>query len=469
MTVCLERFWHNRGHLVECAQFLRRGLDAARDVSPELRCAALNLAGQTELRYDTESSRAYFTEALGIARGIGDDRSTATALWGLSLVHRYAGDAKKQAACASGAVGIARSLGDAVLLGECLLASSEYLRFKLPAVADESRLYELLEVTSRSGDRIYEALAHNNFGDWALIAGDLETARDHLEQAQAIYAEIGKFEPVLASNLGWVSFAHGDLTAAQATFAKAMQMAELHRVRWHGSLAILGLGCVAAARRDWERRQAVRLRGRRQANCRAVCARPRKPTGNSRPGKLNTRSGRSASPVSMNPGKTDRGSLVDFTLGRSTSPLGSSENPGLSPLTLPASHLNSPVGDQSPHAYCPSRRQAQHLGARAAIAARHAPSPGPPARFSPGRAAQPASRQYPCPTRSRRRVGARLSTDTFRVRRAVAPWLWPNASDRPYIHAMAPAGVNVRICRKQGRAPRVARDLDHAHVVGRQL
>ena len=388
-------------------------------------------------------------------------------------MHRYAGDAKKQAACASGAVGIARSSGDAVLLGECLLASSEYLRFSSRPSLTRAVYDELLEVTSRSGDRIYEALAHNNFGDWALIAGDLETARDHLEQAQAIYAEIGKFEPVLASNLGWVSFAHGDLTAAQATFAKAMQMAELHRVRWHGSLAILGLGCVAAARRDWER--AAKLFGfadAEQANCRAVWLPPEKTYREQWTGETEHALGPQRFASLHESGQsTDRGSLVDFTLGRSTSPLGSSENPGLSPLTLPASHLNSPVGDQSPHAYCPSRRQAQHLGARAAIAARQAPSPGPPARFSPGRAAQPtASRQYPCPTRSRRRVGARLSTDTFRVAgRAVAPWLWPNASDRPYIHAMAPAGVNVRICRRQGRAPRVARDLDHAHVVGRQL
>ena len=119
MTVDLERFWHNPSHLGECAEFLRRGLDAALDVSPELRCAALNLAGQAQLSYDTESSRVFFTEALEIARGSGDDRSIATSLWGLSYVHRDTGDARNTAACASEATEIARSLGDLVLLGEC--------------------------------------------------------------------------------------------------------------------------------------------------------------------------------------------------------------------------------------------------------------------------------------------------------------------------------------------------------------
>lgn len=340
LTVHLERFWHNRGHLGECLEFLRRGLDAAQDVSPDLRCAALNLAGQAELHYDTESSRAFSAEALEIARGIGDDRSIATALWGLSYVHRYTGDARKQAACAGEALEVARSLGDLVLLGECLLAYSAYLHINSRPSLARAVYAEVLEVTSRSGDRIYEALAHNNYGDRALIAGDLETARDHLEQAQAIYAEIGKSEPILASNLGWVRFGYGDLTAAQATFARAVQMAELHRVRWYGSLAILGLGCVAAARQDWER--AAKLFGfadGEQASCGAVWLPPEKTyrdrwaaetehaLGPQRFGSLH------GSVQSI-----DRDSLIDFALGRSTSSADPWENQGVSPLVLPARH-----------------------------------------------------------------------------------------------------------------------------------
>ena len=364
MTVCLERFWHNRGHLGECVEFLRRGLDAARDVGPELRCAALNLAGQAELFYDIEPTRVYFTEALDIARGIGDDRSTATAFWGLSLVHRYAGDVEKQAACAGEAVSIARSSGDAVLLGECLLCYGEYLNTNPQGSLTRAVYEELLEVTSRSGDRIYAALAHNNFGDWALMEGDLETARDHLEQAQAIYAEIGKSEPVLASNLGWVRFSYGDLTAAQVTFAKAVQMAELHRVRRDGSFAILGLGCVAAARRDWER--AAKLFGfadAEQASCGSVWLPPEKTYRERWAEETEHALGpqRFAS-LHESAQSMDRASLVDFALRRSTSPLGSIENPGASPLMLPASYLRSPCGRSESFAHCPSGRQAQHPG-----------------------------------------------------------------------------------------------------------
>ena len=350
MAVCLERFWHNPGHLGECVEFLRRGLAAALDVSPELRCAALNLAGQAELFYDTESSRVLFTEALDIARGIGDDRSIATSLWGLSFVHRDTGDAKNHAACASEATQIARSLGDLVLLGECLLCYGQYLNNSSRPSLTRAVYAELLEVTSSSGDRIYEALAHNNYGDWALIAGDLETARDHLEQAQAIFAEIGKFQPIMASNLGWVRFGNGDLVAAQATFARAVQLAELHRVRRDGSFAFLGLGCVAAARQDWER--AARLFGfadTEQASCGSVWVPPEKTYRDQWVGETEHALGpqRFASLHGSVQG-TDRDSLVDFALGRSTPPLSSRENPGVSPLTLPASYLRSPYRRSEP-------------------------------------------------------------------------------------------------------------------------
>ena len=336
MTVDLERFWHNRGHLGECADFLQRGLDAAQDVGPGLRCAALNLAGQAEVFYDTESSRVFFTEALDIARGIGDDRSLAAALWGLSIVHYCTGDARNHAACAREATEIARSLGDLVLLGECLLCYGQYLSNGSRPSLTRAVYGELLEVTSRSGDRIYEALAHNNYGAWALIAGDLETAGDHLEQAQAICAEIGKFEPILATNLGWVRFGYGDLPGAQATFARALQMAELHRIRRDGSFAILGLGCVAAARQDWER--AARLFGfadTEQASCGAVWVPPEKTYRDRWAKEIEHALGprRFASLHGSAPGP-DRDSLIDFALRRSTSPLSPRENPGVSSLVL---------------------------------------------------------------------------------------------------------------------------------------
>jgi predicted ATPase/DNA-binding SARP family transcriptional activator len=323
MTVCLERFWHNRGHLGACAEFLRRELDTAGpDISPELHCAALNLAGQADLNYDIAPARVYFAKALGIARGIGDGRGIATALMGLSWVHSFTGDAARHEACASEAIEIARSSGDLVLLGECLLSYSGYLSKNPRGELTRAVYHELLEVTSRSGDRIHEALAHNNFGDWALIEGDLETARDHLEQAQAIYAELGKSEPVLTSNLGWVRFGYGDLTAAQAAFARAVQLAELHHVRRDGSFAVLGLGCVAAARRDWAR--AAKLFGfadTEQASSGAVWLPPEKTYRERWAGETERALGpQRFANLHDSVHATDRSSLIDFALEQSTSP-----------------------------------------------------------------------------------------------------------------------------------------------------
>jgi hypothetical protein len=353
----------------------------------------------------------YFTEALDIARGIGDDRSTATAFWGLSCVHHYAGDAEKQAACASEAVNIARSSGDAVLLGECLLCYGQYLNTNRPRSLTRAVYDELLEVTSHSGDRIYAALAHNNFGDWALIEGDLETAQGHLEQAEAIYAEIGKPEPILASNLGWVRFGYGDLTAAQATFAKAVQMAELHRVRRYGSLAILGLGCVAAARRDWER--AAKLFGfadAEQAGCGSVWLPPEK-TYRERWARETERALGSRRFASLHGSVqgTDRGSLVDYTLGGARRPSG----PGRVPASRRSCYrpvIYVPrVGDQlnplitrAPSAIAHAR-SASTRPRSCTSAQRAGQCPGQPARqpglISLGAAATPARHATPHPDR----------------------------------------------------------------------
>jgi len=111
-----------------------------------------------------------------------------------------------------------------------------------------------------------------------------------------------------------------------------------------GCFAILGLGRVAAARRDWER--AAKLFGfadAEQASSGSVWLPPEKTYRERWAGETERALGpqRFAS-LHGSAQSTDRDSLVDFALRRSTSPLSSRENPGVTPLVLPASHLRSP-------------------------------------------------------------------------------------------------------------------------------
>jgi len=74
------------------------------------------------------------------------------------------------------------------------------------------------------------------------------------------------------------------------------------------AIAILGLGCVAAARRDWER--AAKLFGfadAEQASCGSVWLPPEKTYRERWQERLNTRSGRNGSPASMNPRRARTG------------------------------------------------------------------------------------------------------------------------------------------------------------------
>jgi hypothetical protein len=167
----------------------------------------------------------------------------------------YTGDLEGGRTVGKAAVDLARTVGDPVLLGECLTGYG-----LVGDPLERKAIYkEALAVTRRSGDRITTGWSHNNLGDSLLAEDDLLAARHHLEQARAILLEVGAPSPLPAMNLGWVYLRRGDPDAANAAFTEALHGLEALQLRHDASAAILGLACSAAARRDWER--AARLLG----------------------------------------------------------------------------------------------------------------------------------------------------------------------------------------------------------------
>jgi predicted ATPase len=252
MIVHLDRFWSNWGHLGECAAFLQRGLESAGpDVTLPVRAAALRMAGLVALFHDMQEAHGYLAKALEIARAADDRPVMARALWGIADCQFSSGDAGQALATDADAVAIARSTGDAVLLGECLCSHAAHLRDDPRA---QSAAYaEVLTLTARSGDRRIRAIAHHNLGDTATVTGDWQAARSHLEQTRAIYAELrGKGEEAISA-LGWVHLGQGDPGGAEAIFTHALRQAERDYARADTMIAMLGLACTAAALGNWQR------------------------------------------------------------------------------------------------------------------------------------------------------------------------------------------------------------------------
>jgi tetratricopeptide (TPR) repeat protein len=250
MLLHLTRYWHNRGRLDECARLAKRGIEmTGENISLAVRCEVLNLIGQADGYRDLRSAQAYSTAALEIARTIDSSSATATALRGLAWAGYLAGEQEESVRFGLESVAIARAIGDPVLLAECLVTYA----LGVDMATRHAAYGEGLAATNHSGDRVYAAWIHNNAADTALVEGDMAAARQHLEQAQRISAELGTPFPMSLVNLGWVNLCENDLDAAYGAFAEALRLAELQSLRRDGSFAVLGLGCVAAAQGDAER------------------------------------------------------------------------------------------------------------------------------------------------------------------------------------------------------------------------
>ena len=257
MVIHLDRFWRTGGYQAECLTFLRRGLNTAgSSLSSTLRCEVLDVAWTAAIRNDIEATRSYATEVLTIAQAASDDHHAARALSALAFVGNFTGDTEEGSAAGQTAVDLARTVGDPVLLGECLIALGEVTS---DPAGRKAILEEALAVARRAGDRLTTALAHCDLGYTLLAENDLEPAQRHLEQAREILREIGAPSTAPTDNLGWIHLRRGNLDTADAAFAETLRAYELRQQRLPMSFPILGLACSAAARREWAR--AARLLG----------------------------------------------------------------------------------------------------------------------------------------------------------------------------------------------------------------
>ncbi|HYM53620.1 MAG TPA: tetratricopeptide repeat protein, partial [Candidatus Dormibacteraeota bacterium] len=216
------RFWQMRGYLAEGREQAERALALPPgSVEPEVRGAALEAGGGLAYwQADMQVSRAWYAEALELARASGDDARIANALYNLSFTFSLISEDQEQArANASEAVEIYRRIGDQAGIGRSLwgLANSYYyFRDFAPGIPI---VEEALQIFRRMGDRFMTA-----WGLYILALFELETdrkaTRQHLEEALPLFTETED-----KSSYGLIFDGFATLEWAEGDVVRAMRLA----------------------------------------------------------------------------------------------------------------------------------------------------------------------------------------------------------------------------------------------------
>ena len=222
VALALPDYWHLRGKWGEGRDWLERLLAAAPNLTPTMRCHALNsISGLAFRQGENETARQRANEALAIARGLGDVRLIIGALTRLARVGLRDKNPRQTMMLSREAMALAEAAGDEEL---CL-----------------QPLHCLAEATRMDGD--YE-------GARELYRRSLDLNRKRSDELV-----IG----VETSNLAAVELRFGNIDAAIRLWRESLGLA--HRTENHYLLPypVAGLGEAAAAQRDWKR--AARLLG----------------------------------------------------------------------------------------------------------------------------------------------------------------------------------------------------------------
>jgi predicted ATPase/class 3 adenylate cyclase len=245
--VALRRYWIARSRDEEAIGLLGPVLerpDARAD--PELFAKALVTVMHCRSD-DLAASLRRAKQAVEFARQLGHEWSLIQSLSALCGVYYFAGQPEKGLPLGQEAVERARQLDDDDLLGGSLM---HYLLCSdsIDPARSEQLFAEAIACTERSGDQLLAYVLLNNAGIHALRAGDLATARDHLERSAQAGQAIGGETYHSSGNLGWVLRQEGDPDGARPLFENGLRIARRNGNRSEIAYGILGLACLTADR-----------------------------------------------------------------------------------------------------------------------------------------------------------------------------------------------------------------------------
>jgi predicted ATPase/class 3 adenylate cyclase len=217
LSFALWRFWHMRAHLHEARERMERVLALPNLRGPE-RMRALEAAGGVAYwRGDMDTARAFYHEALALARESGDPAAIANAAYNESFTYIVPRQQLEEGrALLEEANAIYRSLGDrdglartAWALGDMHMARREYAA----AIAPFEEAYAVFR---ERGNRFMTGWALFELGLSRSFSGQLPAGRAALEDALRLFAEARDVSGILLLLRGM---------AAQAKLADDMRRA----------------------------------------------------------------------------------------------------------------------------------------------------------------------------------------------------------------------------------------------------
>jgi len=187
------RFWQRRGHLGEGRAWFERLLALPSAGAPTAD-RAKGLTGAAGIAYwqnDYPAAIAWYEEAEGIIRDLGDPVWLADALYNTGTTAALTGDMESVLRRIEEGTAIGRELGDDAILGRFLQAAG-YMAFMGDQLeAARAPLEEALAVALRGTDLAAIGVAHHTVAQVARLQGRLGDAAMHYREAIRIARELG--------------------------------------------------------------------------------------------------------------------------------------------------------------------------------------------------------------------------------------------------------------------------------------
>jgi len=216
------RYWQIRGYLVEARGLAEQilALPDAREFALPYEAALEAAGGIGYWQADQEAARAWYSEALELARARGDDRALANALYNQTFTYSLSQDDQLQArALAAEALEVNRRLGDEAGIGRSLwaLASAEYFFGNMDAAREA--LAEALAIFRKVDDPFMVAWSLHMTG-MTNLQHDPELARESLSQGLEMFLKADDITgyALIFDGFAFLAYQDGD-------FVRALQLA----------------------------------------------------------------------------------------------------------------------------------------------------------------------------------------------------------------------------------------------------
>lgn len=189
----LWRFWHQRGHLAEGRKKLEQLLHApgGEARTPQRFKALTGAGGLAYWQNDYTAAERFYSEAMGLARELGDPAAIAEGLFNLSFLDRIRGDVAEGMAKLRSVLEMARSIGERQLAADCLwILGNRAIREDrsdegVPMVEEALALYREL------GNSFSTAESLSGLGTYYRAIGDRDAAKAAQREALEIFASVG--------------------------------------------------------------------------------------------------------------------------------------------------------------------------------------------------------------------------------------------------------------------------------------